>query len=84
MADVTVPPYILTDPDGSNPRIMFPVKTPAALVLIQSRSPGRFRADPGSSDGVPIAIEVAKRYVKAHPTALDRLYSQMERIQRSA
>lgn len=80
MSKVTLAPYILTDADGSNPRIMIPVKTPAALVMVESRTRGRLLVRESNKDGATLAIDVARQYVRLHHRALDRLYGQMERI----
>lgn len=83
MSKVTLAPYILTDADGSNPRIMIPVTTPAAFVMVESRRPDSFVVASANRDGVRIAVDVAKAYVTSHRSRFDQLYSQMERIHRS-
>jgi hypothetical protein len=83
MSEVTSAPYILTDANGSNPRIMIPVKTPAALVMVESRARGRMLVREAKEDGASIAIGVARRYVRMHGPTLDVLYGQLERIQKS-
>jgi len=80
MSEVTLTPYILTDANGSNPRIIIPVKTPAALVMVESRVPGRLLVRGPGEAGAKIAIEVAREYVRSHRSRLDALYGQMERI----
>jgi hypothetical protein len=84
MSKVTLSPYILTDANGGNPRIMIPVKTPAALVMIETRLRGIFTASSESGEGVPIAINVAKAYVRSHQARIERLYLQLERIRDSS
>ena len=84
MSEVTLAPYILTDANGSNPRIMIPVKTPVALVMVESRARGRLLVRGANRDGATIAIAVARRYLRVHQVRIDGLYSQMERIHKSA
>ncbi len=83
MSEVTLAPYILTDANGSNPRIIIPVKTPTALVLVESRTRGRLLVRETDKDGAGIAIDVARQYIRLHRRRLDVLYGQMERIRRS-
>ena len=78
MSHVTLAPYLQTEEDGSDPRITFPVTTPAALVMVESRARGRFTVRGANPDGVRIAIAVARDYVRSHPIALGRLYAQIE------
>jgi hypothetical protein len=84
MSEVALAPYILTDDNGTNPRIMIPVKTPAALVMVESRARGRLLVRGSNRDGATIAITVARRYLRLHHNRIDGLYSQMERIHKSA
>ena len=84
MVEVSVPPYILTDADGSNPRIIIPVKTPAALVMVESRTRGRLLVRDAGAEGAHLAIDTARRYVRLHRRRLDVLYAQMDRIEKSA
>lgn len=83
MSEVTLAPYILTESNGSDPRIMIPVKTPGALVMVESRTPNRFLVRANNRDGVSIAIEVAREYARSHGSRFDTLYAQMERIRDS-
>ena len=84
MIEVSVPPYILTDADGSNPRIIIPVKTPAAVVMVESRTPGRLLVRDASAEGARCAIDTARQYVRRHRRRIDGLYAQMDRIEKSA
>lgn len=83
MLRVTLAPYILTDADGSNPRIVFPVSTPAALVLVESRTAGAYVARTPTGDGARIAVVAARAYAKSHRATLASLYAQIDRIERS-
>ncbi len=80
MTHVSLAPYILTDADGSSPRIVFPVSTPAALVMLESRSKGTYVARDAGGEGILVALVAVRAYAKAHRRQLDRLYAQMERI----
>ena len=80
MSEVTLTPYVLTDADGSNPRIIIPVKTPAALVMVETRVRGRLLVRGSGQAGARIAIEVARDYVRSHRSRLDALYGELERI----
>ena len=84
MSKVTLTPYILTDANGSNPRIMIPVDTPAAFVMVESPRRDQFLVSAVNRDGVRIAIDVAKQYARSHRPRFDQLYSQMDRIRHSA
>jgi hypothetical protein len=77
MSEVTLAPYILTDANGSNPRIMIPVKTPAALVMVESSARGRLRVRGSNRDGATIAITVARRYLRVHQKRIDGLYERL-------
>ncbi len=83
MSEVSLAPYILTDANGSNPRIMIAVRTPAALVMVESQVPHRFLVRSHNRDGVNIAIDLARQYARTHKGRLDVLYAQMERIRQS-
>jgi hypothetical protein len=83
MSEVTLAPYILTDANGSNPRIIIPVKTPAGLVMVESRARDRLLVRETNQDGARHAIDVARQYVRLHRNRLDGLYGHMERIQKS-
>ena len=84
MTQVTVAPYILTDADGSNPRVVFPVSTPAALVFVESRAAGSYVARTPTGDGARVAVVAARAYAKSHRARLARLYAQLDRIECSA
>lgn len=81
VTQVTLAPYILTDADGSNPRIVFPVSTPAALVLVESKAAGSYVARTPTGDGARIAVVAARAYAQSHRGKLARLYAQMDRIE---
>lgn len=83
MIEVSVPPYILTDADGSNPRIIIPVKTPAALVMVESRTRGRLLVRDANAEAKS-AIDTARQYVRRHRRRIDVLYAQLDRIEKSA
>lgn len=83
MTKLSLPPYILTDADGSNPRIIFPVSTPTGLVYVESRLVGSYVARPSTGDGARIAVVAAREYGRSHRARLTRLYAQMERIEAS-
>lgn len=80
MAEISLAPYILMDADGSNPRIIIPVKTPAALVMVESRIRGRLLVRDADAQGAHLAIDAARRYVRLHRRRLDVLYAQMDQI----
>lgn len=77
MAHVTLTPYVVTEPNGSDPRIAIPVSTPAAFVLVETRKPGSFVVKSGNGNGVPIALEAAKAYARSHRALLARLYDRL-------
>lgn len=77
MVYVTLPPYVLVD--GDDPRIAFPVSTPGAFVLVESRARGVYTVKKDDRSGVKIAIDAARAYVRAHGARLERLYDQIER-----
>lgn len=74
MSYVTVPPYIVTDEDGSRPRVRIAVSTPAAVVFVDSSARDRFVVNNQDRSGANIAIQVARSYVRKHRDALERLY----------
>jgi hypothetical protein len=78
MSYVSLRPYVLTDSDGSDPRVAIPVSTPGAFVLVESRVRGLYTVKKSDRSGVQIAIGVAKDYVRAHHVELGRLYEQIE------
>ena len=82
MSHLTLAPYVLGEADGTDPKIVFPVQTPAAFVQVESPGRGRFIVKASNRDGVPIAIEAAKKYVRAHPIRLGQLYDQLIALQR--
>lgn len=74
---MSVPPYVRMSPDGSDPRVTFPVRTPTTLVFVESRAHGRFTVSTSDRSGVPMAIEAAKAYIRAHPKRAAELYGQL-------
>lgn len=80
MSRLTLAPYVEWEPDGSDPRISFPVKTPGAFVLVESRRRGALTVRDPAGDGARIAIEAARAYVRAHRGEMDRLYGEVDRI----
>lgn len=78
MSHVSLDPYVLSEPDGTDPRITIPVSTPAALVFVESRRPGVCTVKGDDREGAPIALEVAKKYIRAHRTRFAELYAQLE------
>jgi hypothetical protein len=84
MSHVSLRPYVLTDPDGSDPRVAIPVSTPAAFVLVESRLRGLYTVKSTDRSGVQIAIDVAKAYVRQHRSIIERLYVRMDAIRPGA
>lgn len=84
MSQVSITPYVLTDPDGSNPRLVIPVSTPAAMVVVESRARERYTVNSAYTEGVRVALGVARKYVRAHRSRMETLYAQMDRIRESA
>jgi hypothetical protein len=77
MAYVSVPPYIVTDDDGSRARVRIPVSTPLALVFVDSPAPGRFIVHNGDRSGANLAIQIARSYAKTHRESFERLYLKL-------
>ncbi len=78
MSHVSLDPYVLSEPDGTDPRITIPVSTPLSLVFVESRRPGICTVRGEPREGAPIALETAKKYIRAHRTRFAELYAQLE------
>ncbi|MGE0785317.1 MAG: hypothetical protein AB7S26_06500 [Sandaracinaceae bacterium] len=77
LSHVTLTPYIVSDPDGTDPRIVFPVSTPAAFVMVETRVPGIYIVKARNRNGVPQATAAARAYASSHRELIARLYARV-------
>lgn len=82
MSEITPSAYILTEADGSDPRIILTVKTSAELVTVESRARGRLLVRDAHSEAQG-AIAAARGYIRSNESHIDGLYVQMDRIRAS-
>ena len=79
MSEVPLPAHILTNDDGTDPRIVIGVRTAADLVQVESRARGRLLVRHAEGDAAEVAIRVARRFIRAHERSFEGLYRQIDR-----